>query len=47
VIESFNFLSSVASGQQGQPGFAEALAVAQVQQAVIRSWESGRWEEVA
>jgi predicted dehydrogenase len=46
VIEAHNFLESVVSGQQGQPGFAEALAVAQVQQAIIRSWESERWEAV-
>lgn len=45
-IEAFNFLSSLASGEQGQPGFAEALAVARVQQAIVRSWESGRWEGV-
>jgi predicted dehydrogenase len=46
VIEVYNFLHSVATGQQGQPGFAEALAVANVQQAIIRSWESQRWEDV-
>jgi len=45
-IEAYNFLSSVVTGQQGEPGFAEALAVASVQQAVIRSWESERWEAV-
>ncbi len=46
VIEAYNFLRSVVSGQQGEPGFAEALAVAKVQQAIIGSWESGRWETV-
>lgn len=46
VIEAYNFLHSVATGQQGEPGFDEALAVARVQQAIIRSWESGRWEAV-
>jgi predicted dehydrogenase len=46
VIEAYNFLSSVVSGQQGEPGFAEALAVANVQQAIMRSWESERWENV-
>ncbi|MEY4531391.1 MAG: hypothetical protein RLZZ156_2112, partial [Deinococcota bacterium] len=44
VIESYNFLSSVVSGKQGQPGFKEALAVARVQQAIQRSWQSRRWE---
>jgi predicted dehydrogenase len=46
VIEAYNFLSSVVSGQQGEPGFAEALAVANVQQAIMLSWESERWETV-
>jgi predicted dehydrogenase len=46
VIEAYNFLRSVATGEQGQPGFAEALAVAHVQQAIMRSWESERWEAV-
>ena len=46
VIEAYNFLTSVASGKQGEPGFAEALAVARVQQAIMRSWESERWEAV-
>ena len=45
-IEAAQFLKSVASGQQGEPGFSEALAVANVQTAVVRSWESERWEEV-
>jgi predicted dehydrogenase len=46
VIEAYEFLSSVASGKQGEPGFREAAAVARVQQAIIRSWESKRWETV-
>src|SRR5947209_16448655 len=46
VIEDYNFLHSVVTGQQGEPGFAEAQAVALVQQAIIRSWESERWEAV-
>lgn len=45
-IEAYNFLQSIATHQQGAPGFAEALAVANVQQAIIRSWESARWEAV-
>ena len=45
-IEAYQFLQSVAAGWQGAPGFAEALAVAEVQAAIQRSWESGRWEEV-
>ena len=46
VIEAFHFLKSLADGQQGQPGFTEALAVANVQTAIERSWESERWENV-
>lgn len=46
VIEAHTFLESVVSGVQGEPGFAEALAVATVQQAIVRSWDSGGWEQV-
>jgi predicted dehydrogenase len=46
-IEAFKFLESVATGVQGEPGFREALAVARVQEAVMRSWASERWEPVA
>lgn len=46
VIEAYNFLRSVASGQQGEPGFAEAAAVARVQQAIMHSWQSERWETI-
>lgn len=45
-IEAYNFLNSIVTGKQGEPGFAEAAAVARVQQAMIRSWESGGWESV-
>ena len=46
IIEAFQFLRSVAEGKQGEPGFAEALAVAEVQDAITRSWASERWEVV-
>ncbi|MGH9430239.1 MAG: Gfo/Idh/MocA family protein [Terriglobia bacterium] len=45
-IEAHQFLKSIAEGRQGQPGFAEALRVAQVLAAVERSWESQSWQEV-
>lgn len=45
-IEVYNFLQSILTGNQGEPGFAEAAAVARVQQAMIRSWQSGAWELV-
>lgn len=47
VIEAHNFLQSVATGIQSEPGFQEALNVAHVQQAIIASWSSGQWETVA
>ncbi len=47
LIEASQFLRSISSGEQREPGFTEALAVAQVQAAIIRSWERARWEEVA
>ena len=45
-IETFHFLQSIAEGRQGEPGFNEALAVAEVLAAVERSWASDRWERV-
>jgi predicted dehydrogenase len=45
-IEAYNFLQSVADGQQRPPGFTEALALAEVQAAMIRSWKSKTWERV-
>jgi predicted dehydrogenase len=46
VIEDLNFLEAVATGTQHRPGFAEAIDYVSVQAALIRSWESGRWEPV-
>ena len=46
VIEAFNFLQSVAEGEQRAPGLSEALAVAEAHAAMTRSWESGAWEDV-
>ena len=46
VIEAFNFLHSVADGEQRAPALSEALAVAGVHAAMTRSWESGAWEDV-
>jgi predicted dehydrogenase len=45
-IEAYQFLQSVADGEQREPGFAETLAVAEVQDAMLRSWKSGTWEDV-
>lgn len=46
LIEAFEFLKSVANGAQGEPGFAEAVKVAAVADAIERSWASERWEDV-
>jgi predicted dehydrogenase len=45
-IEAHQFLASIMSGKQDQPGFTEALAVAEVLSALDRSWQSGKWEDV-
>jgi predicted dehydrogenase len=45
-IEAFQFLTSIAEGKQGVPGFSESLEVAKVQAALQRSWKSGSWQEV-
>ncbi|HVC82996.1 MAG TPA: Gfo/Idh/MocA family oxidoreductase, partial [Chloroflexota bacterium] len=47
VIEAHTFLASVAGDVDAEPNFGAARAVACVQNAVIRSWESERWEAVA
>ena len=45
-IEDFEFLQAVARGEPHEPGFEAALAYVGVQDALVRSWESGRWEDV-
>jgi predicted dehydrogenase len=45
-IEDHEFLESVARNQQHSPGFGAAVDYVSVQAAVLRSWESGRWEDV-
>ena len=46
VIEAGQFLQAVVSGVQGPPSFEDAAAVARVQQAIARSWDSRAWEAV-
>ena len=46
VIEALEFLKAVASHTQHRPGFADALAVAGVLDAMTRSWKSEQWELV-
>jgi predicted dehydrogenase len=45
-IEAYNFLQSIVDGKQRAPSFADALHVAEVQTALIRSWENGGWENI-
>ena len=46
VIEALEFCQAVAEGRPYEPGFGDALAVAEVLDAMIRSFESERWEPV-
>lgn len=45
-IEAYQFLKSIAEKRQGEPGFAEALRVANVLEAIERSCETESWETV-
>ena len=45
VLEAVYLLRDVAAGRQRQDGLAQALAVARVTDAILRSCENGRWEE--
>ena len=47
VIEDLEFLNAVAARRPHRPGFADALAVVRVQDALLRSCRSGAWEDVA
>ena len=47
LIEAYQFAKSIVEGRQHEPSFDEALSVARVQQAILRSWASDKWEEVA
>lgn len=42
-IEAYQFLQAIHTKKQGQPGFREAAAVANVQAAIQTSWEEDRW----
>jgi predicted dehydrogenase len=46
VIENYEFLTAVTSGQQHEPGFAQAVEYVSFQAAWLRSCASGSWEEV-
>jgi predicted dehydrogenase len=46
VIEDYEFCRALAEGRPFAPGFAEAVDWVRVQAALLRSAESGRWEDV-
>jgi predicted dehydrogenase len=46
VIENYEFLSAVASGEQHEPGFEQAVEYVSFQSAWLRSCASGSWETV-
>lgn len=46
IIEALEFLTSVRDGTQHSPSFSDSLAAASVAAAMIRSWDSERWEDV-
>jgi predicted dehydrogenase len=46
IIEALEFLKAVAEDRRFRPDFGDALANASVAAAMIRSWESERWEDV-
>jgi predicted dehydrogenase len=45
-IEDYEFLQAVAEGRPFEPGFDDAVRYVSVQQALLTSWESRRWEPV-
>jgi predicted dehydrogenase len=45
-IEDYEFCSALVDGRSYEPGFEQALAWAAVQDALLRSAQSGNWEEV-
>ena len=46
VIELHDFVRGIVEGKQGPTGLGAAVAVADVQDAIRRSWRSGSWESV-
>lgn len=45
-IEASQFLQAIYAGKQGNPGFGEAAAVANVQTAIQTAWKEKRWISV-
>ena len=45
-IEALEFVTAVAEGRPNKPDFGDALSAASVAAAMVRSWESEKWEDV-
>ena len=45
-IEAYHFLRSIVEGTQYEPSFLSARRLAEVQAAMMRSWQSGQWENI-
>ena len=45
-IEALEFITAVAEGRPNKPDFGDALSAASVAAAMVRSWESEKWEDV-
>lgn len=45
-IEALEFMTAVAEDRPNQPSFTDALNVASAMDAMTRSWESAKWEDV-
>jgi predicted dehydrogenase len=45
-IEALEFITAVAEGRPNKPDFGDALANASVAAAMVRSWETEKWEDV-
>ena len=46
-IQDHEFLAAVAEGRPHSAGMEQALAYVSVQAALLRSWETGAWTDVA
>jgi len=46
VIEDYEFCRSIAAGREHRPGFADAVEWVSVQAALLKSAQSGSWEDV-
>jgi predicted dehydrogenase len=46
VIEDYEFCRSIAAGREHRPGFVDAVEWVSVQAALLRSAQSGKWEDV-